>query len=140
MSQEHATSHPPPKANPSTIAMVGLVNPQSASTALSVNLIFVATLSIPTNSEMSAPATNAFGFGRFPSSAGNGLAPAIMTHLIDLSFSTQAQNFFNESMTSAFKAFNLFGRFIYRFCMYPSIESSFNGIFLPSELMYLGRP
>ena len=71
--------------------MVGLVNPQSASTALSVNLIFVATLSIPTNSEISAPATNALGFGRFPSSAGNGLAPAIITHLIDLLFSWQAQ-------------------------------------------------
>ena len=30
MSQEHATSHPPPKANPSIIAIVGLLSDHNA--------------------------------------------------------------------------------------------------------------
>ena len=38
MSHEHATSQPPPSANPSTIAIVGLFKFQIASIALSLNI------------------------------------------------------------------------------------------------------
>ena len=87
MSHEQATSHPPPSAKPSTIAIVGLFRFQIASIALSLNNSLISSEPFPTNSVMSAPATNACGLALFPSGGGLGLAPVITTHLIE-SFSS----------------------------------------------------
>ena len=78
MSQEQANSMPPPSANPSTIASVGLLASHTTSQMFrSLKMLQMAELSLPTNSEMSAPAANACGFLRFPSSGSGGGAPAM---------------------------------------------------------------
>ena len=138
MSQEHATSHPPPNAKPSIIAIVGLVNDQSDSTALSVNFIFVALLSMPTNSEISAPATNEFGFARLPSCAGSGFAPVMTRHLISSLSSTHAQSVLRESITSTLRALSLLGRLIVARATYPPTVESVTGILSTFNTALLG--
>ena len=90
MSQERASSVPPPKANPSTIAMVGFDRFQTASQALSSKNGRTSSESLPANSEMSAPAANAGGLGLLPSSVSKGGDPRITMHLTLSSDSTRA--------------------------------------------------
>ena len=59
---------------------------------------------------MSAPATNAFGLARFPSSGSSGCAPVITMQRTFSSASAHATMAFMPAVTSAFKAFSLFGR------------------------------
>ena len=90
MSQERASSVPPPRANPSTMAIVGLDRFQTASQALSSKKGRTSSESFPANSEMSAPAANAGGLGLLPSSGSGGGAPRITMHLTLSSDSTLA--------------------------------------------------
>ena len=127
MSQEQAISQPPPRAKPSTIAMVGLVRFQIASTALSVNLLRMLSTSAPMNSVMSAPATKAWGLARLPSGGGFGGAP-VTTKTRTLSCSSiQAQTALMDAITSLFKAFSLSGRLIVMQAKCPSSFSSSMG-------------
>ena len=59
---------------------------------------------------MSAPATNALGFARLPSSGSSGWAPVTIMHRTRTSDSAQATMSLIADVTSAFNAFNLLGR------------------------------
>ena len=59
----------------------------------------------------------------------SGFAPVITIHLTWLSVSAQAQNFLSASITSEFRAFNLFGRFMVANATNPLISWSFTATF-----------
>ena len=125
-SHESAISEPPPSAKPSTIAMVGLLKFQTYSQTLSSKIGRISTLDLPSNSEISAPATKECGFGRFPSGGASGGEPVnTMTRTLSL-LSAQPQADLMAALTSAFSAFNLFGRLMVQIEIGPpaGLESS----------------
>ena len=85
ISQDIANSHPPPKANPSIIAIVGFSIFQTASQQLSEKILKISSDFLPLNSEISAPATKEFGLLLFPSGGLFGEAPAKIATLIESS-------------------------------------------------------
>ena len=99
-SQEQASSQPPPSAYPSIMAIVGLDKFHIASMALLRNICRTASEFLSTNSEISAPATKAWGLARFPSEGGLGGAPEIITILTESSSSAHLHIFLSAETTS----------------------------------------
>ena len=126
ISHDNASSVPPPSANPSTIAIVGLETFQTASHALSSKNGRTSSESFPANSEISAPAANACGLGLFPSVVSVGEAPLITTHRILSSEFALAHSFLIALCDSVFRAFSLSGLFSVQTEMIPplGLESS----------------
>ena len=124
MSQDMANSHPPPKANPSIIAIVGFSIFQTASQQLSENISNISSDFLPLNSEISAPATKEFGLLLFPSRGLFGGAPAKIATLIESSDITLEDAPLIASTTELFNAFNLSGRLIVNITTLPLFSSS----------------